>query len=65
MAENKTENHKPTILIQVLCIVALVGLSLIDAAFDDFQVSNIVYAIIAGILFGVGNIKQFLGGGKE
>lgn len=65
MPEKKSDNTKPTLLIQVICIVALVLLSLIDASFDDFAVSNIIYAIIAGILFGVGNIKNIIGGGDK
>ena len=59
-----TDQAKPTLLIQVLCIFALVFLSAIDAWNKDFQVSNIVYAIIAGILFGIGNVKNIIGGGK-
>jgi hypothetical protein len=49
----------------MLCVVALVLLVAIDAfSPEDFEVPFIVYAIIAGVLFGVGNIRNIIGGQK-
>lgn len=63
MATKKDKhNNTPTVIVQVACLIALVALSVIDASYLDFQVSNVVYAIIAGVLFGVGSIKQIFGG---
>lgn len=59
---DKSSDQKPAILIQVVCVTSLVILSAIDAASRDFAVNTIVYAIIAGVLFGVGSIKQIFGG---
>ena len=63
MSTKKDDTPKPTILIQVLCIVALVLLFGISS-FYKRDVPLPIYAIIAGILFGIGNINNLLGGGK-
>ena len=64
MAKKKPEQHKPTFALQIACLVTLVVLRLIDGIFTDSQVHPMVYAMIAGILFGVGSVKNFFGGGK-
>lgn len=58
----KRNDSRPTVLIQALCIIALVMLVGIDGYFEEFEVPLIVYAIIGGILFGVGSIRDLLGG---
>lgn len=57
----KHDAKKPTILIQVLCIAALVIIVAIGAV-TKTDIPLVVYAILAGILFGVGNIRTILGG---
>ena len=56
-------NLKPTVFIQVACLVTLVVLYGISA-YTKTEVPLPIYAIIAGILFGVGNIKNIFGAGK-
>jgi hypothetical protein len=65
MARKKPEHQKPTFAIQISCIIALVILSFIDGFFAEFEVNNWVYAIMAGILFGVANIRNVIGGGDK
>lgn len=57
------DDTKPTALIQGLCLLALVVLYAISA-FAKTEVPLPIYAIIAGVLFGIGNIKNIFGGGK-
>lgn len=54
---------KPTIETILVCLVAIVILFSISALTDK-EVPLIVYAIIAGVLFGIGNVKNIIGGGK-
>jgi len=56
------DKTKAKLIVQVVSIVALVALAGIDAFSKDFQVNIIVYAIIGGILFGVGGIRELIGG---
>lgn len=58
MPKKKDEYKKPTNVVQVVCIVALVALTFIDSRSPDFQVSFIVYGIIGGLLLGVSNITK-------
>lgn len=59
------DKTKAKLIIQITSIVALVGLAYIDASSVEFTVNQFVYAIIAGILFGVGGVKELVGGVKE
>lgn len=64
MPKANDENQKEAkVAIQAMCLVALVALAL-GSGFGHFTVPTVVYAIIAGILFGVGSIKDIFGGGK-
>lgn len=63
-AKKPSDTGKPTVLIQGLCIMSLVALTAIDAFSTDFSVNTFVYAIIAGVLLGVGSLKQIFGGNK-
>jgi len=56
------DKTKAKLIVQVVSIIALVALAAIDAFSKDFQVNIIVYAIIGGILFGVGGIRELIGG---
>lgn len=56
------DKTKAKLIVQITSILALVALAAIDAFSKDFQVSIIVYAIIGGILFGVGGIRELIGG---
>lgn len=56
------EKEHAKLVIQVTCVVALVILSALDAFSTTFTVDKLVYAIIAGILFGVGGVRELLGG---
>lgn len=58
MQKKKDEYKKPTTVVQVACLAALVALTFIDAKSPDFQVSFIVYGIIGGLLLGVSNITK-------
>lgn len=58
--KHNSSSTRPTVLIQGLCLVALVALTVVDAMYEDFEVSFVVYAIIAGVLFGIGNIKDII-----
>lgn len=62
MAKQPHETSRPRVAVQIACIVALVALSFIDANAKDFEVNTFVYAIIAGVLLGVGSLKQIFGG---
>lgn len=57
-------NERPAVAVQGLCVIALVVLSFIDARFTEFQVDFWVYAIIGGILFGVRDVRDIVGGRK-
>lgn len=61
--KNQPEQPKPTTFIQGMCLATLVVLYGISA-YTEREVPLIIYAIIAGVLFGVGNVKSFLGGGR-
>jgi hypothetical protein len=56
------EKEHAKLVIQVTCVGALVILSALDAFSTTFAVDKLVYAIIAGILFGVGGVRELLGG---
>lgn len=58
-------DNRPATPVVVACLAALVSLTLIDALVPNFQVDKLVYAIIAGILFGVGGVRDLFGGGKK
>lgn len=58
-------NSAPNITVVVACLVTIVALAGIDAASASFTVDKTVYAIIAGILFGVGGIRDIFTGGKD
>lgn len=59
MPTNKQDEYKkPTNVVQVACLIALVALTFIDARYDEFQVSLIVYGIIGGLLLGVSNVTK-------
>lgn len=61
MAEHTDETKNAKLIITISCIVALVVLSLARLLNEEFKVDLIVYAIIGGILFGVGGIRELLG----
>lgn len=62
MADKKhDETHNAKLVVTLSCIVALVVLSLARLLQPDFKVDLIVYAILGGILFGVGGIRELLG----
>lgn len=65
MAENNKQHHsnesKAKLTITLIVILALVVLSLAKLFQPDFKVDLIVYAILGGILFGVGGIRELLG----
>lgn len=62
MQKKPDEYKKPTTVVQVSCLIALVLLTFIDAQSPDFQVSLVVYGIIGGLLLGVSNITKIFGG---
>lgn len=53
----------PTLATIVVCLIFLAVLQGIAAA-TKTEIPLIVYAIVAGILFGIGNIKNIIGGNK-
>ena len=57
--EHETKNAK--LIITIVCIIALVILALGKLFNPDFEVDIIVYAIIAGVLFGVGGVRELFG----
>lgn len=65
MAENNKPHHsnesKAKLIITLIVILALVVLSLARLFQPEFKVDLIVYAILGGILFGVGGIRELLG----
>lgn len=67
MAKNNAppEHNTPNNVVVLSCVLALVILGGIDAISPTYSVPTIVYAIIAGILFGVGGIRDVFGGGKK
>lgn len=65
MAAANGNNNRPTTAVTVSCLLALVALSLIDALIPDFSVDKTVYAIIAGVLFGVGGLRDLIGAGRK
>lgn len=62
MANKQDEYKKPTTIVQIACLVALVALTYIDSQSPEFEVSNIVLGIIGGLLLGVSNITKLFGG---
>lgn len=65
MAQKTSETNHAKLIIQIVCVLALVALSGIRAVVPDFQVDTIVYAIIAGVLFGVGGVRELFGAGSS
>ena len=64
MAETNNHNNKEAsakLILTIVIIIALVVLSLARLLQPDFKVDLIVYAILGGILFGVGGIRELLG----
>lgn len=64
---NKDFKPKVAASVQIACIFALVALVGIDAFNTQFEVGNIVYAIIGGVAFGVGgkDVVHYLTGGRK
>lgn len=62
--EQKSPNPAPTLATVAVCLFAIVVLQGI-AAVTKTEIPIIVYAIIAGILFGIGNVKNLIGGGGK
>lgn len=60
MPKKQDEYKKPTAIVQVACLLSLVALTFIDAKFEDFTVSLIVYGIIGGLLLGVSNLTRLV-----
>lgn len=60
MPRKQDDYKKPTTLVQIACLIALVALTFIDSKESDFEVSLVVYGIIGGLLLGVSNIKGWL-----
>lgn len=54
-------DSKPTISTVLVCLATIIALAYIDSRAPDFEVPVIVYGIIAGVMFGVGNIKKLWG----
>lgn len=50
---NKDEILEAKLTLQGVCVVALVILAFIDSSAREFEVDKMVYAIIAGVAFGV------------
>lgn len=65
MTKTLDDKTKAKLITQVTCVLALVALAAIDAFSVDFAVNVFVYAIIAGILFGVGGVRELVGGVRE
>ncbi len=64
MAEKNTEPNvesRAKLILTIVIISALVILSLARLIEPNFKVDLIVYAILGGILFGVGGIRELLG----
>lgn len=59
----KKPDTAPTLATVVICLLALVAVHGIAAA-TKTEVPIVVDAIIAGILFGIGNVKNLIGGDK-
>lgn len=60
----KKPDTAPTLATVIICLVAIVALQGI-AAWTKTEVPLIVHAIIAGVLFGIGNVKNLIGGGGK
>lgn len=59
MPKKRNDRKKPTSLVQVASIVALVALVWIDSqAAPEFEINFFVYAIFGGLLIGVTNIRD-------
>ena len=56
-------NHRPSVITVWLCLLTLAVLFVISSAYKT-EIPLPIYAIIAGILFGAGNINKVIGGGK-
>lgn len=56
------DKTKAKLIVQLAALASLVALAAIDAFSPDFTVNQFVYAIIGGILFGVGGVKELVGG---
>lgn len=65
MANTNHNDNKPTTPVVVACLVTLVALTAVDAFSPAFAVDKFVYAIIAGILFGVGGLRDLIGAGRK
>lgn len=61
MADHSNDTQTAKLIVTILCIVSLVILSLARLLNPEFKVDLIVYAILGGILFGVGGIRELLG----
>ncbi len=65
MSENDkhvfTTEQKAKLVVTVLVILVIAALSLARLLQPEFKVDLIVYAILGGILFGVGGIRELLG----
>jgi hypothetical protein len=66
MAKKSTKKPEtaPTLETVLICLGAIIILYGISAVTNK-EVPIVIYAIIAGILFGVGNVRKLLGGGDD
>lgn len=55
------DDNRPTWQTVAICLATIVALAYIDSRAPDFEVPIIVYGIIAGSMFGVGNVKKLWG----
>ncbi len=60
--QSKKPETAPTLETVVVCLITIVILYGISTITEK-EVPLVIYAIIAGILFGVGNVRNLLGGG--
>lgn len=60
---DQSPDPKPTLETLLLGMIVLVIIFSVSAVTGK-EVPTIVYAIIAGVIFGIGNIRDILGGGK-
>jgi hypothetical protein len=58
MASKPDDYKKPTNIVQIASLIALVALTFIDSQTEDFTVSLVVYGIIGGLLLGVTNVLK-------
>ena len=61
----KDNEQKPTTIVQIACIIALVGLSALEALNENFQVNIVVWAILGGLLLGVGGVSKIFGADRD